>query len=108
MKDLDHDRLFDNTDNLARIARDRRRLAVDAHPRLAYIVRLHDDTGRDQELAFATSPEFGDIQREARAAGILGQVHILDVTVRATKPRPLVLMPWQRVRARQRLGIAAE
>jgi hypothetical protein len=98
MKDLEHDRLFDNVDNLARIARDRRRMAIDAHPRLAYIVRLRDDTGRDQELTFATSPEFGDIQREARAAGILGQVHILDVTVRATKPRPLVLMPWDRVR----------
>ena len=106
MKDLDYDRLFDNADNLLRIARDRRRMALDAHPRLAYTVRLRDDTGRDQELVFATSPEFGDIQREARAAGILGQVHIFDVTIRATKPRPLELMPWDRVLERR--AVAAE
>ena len=102
MKDLTYDRLFDSADSLSRIARDRRRLAVDAHPRLAYIVRLRDDTGRDQELVFANSPGFWDIEREARQHGILGQVHILDVTVRATRPRPLVLMPWQRVRAGER------
>ena len=108
MKDLDHDRLFANTDNLLRIARDRRRLAVDAHPRLAYVVRLRDDTGRDQELVFATSPDFGNIEREARKRGILGQVHILEVTVRTVRPRPLLLLPWQRLRARQRFAVAAE
>lgn len=108
MKDLSCDRLFDNTDHLLRIARDRRRLAVDACPRLAYVVRLRDDAGRDQELVFDTSPDFGDIEREARQRGILGQVHILDMTVRAIKPRPLLLMPWQRVRARERTAIAAE
>lgn len=108
MKDLNYDRLFDNTDHLLRIARDRRRLAVDAHPRLAYAVRLRDDTDRDQELIFAATPDFGDIEREARRRGIIGQVHICEVTVRAIKPRPLLLTPWQRVRARQRFAVAAE
>lgn len=108
MKDLTYDRLFDNTDNLLRLARDRRRLAVDAHPRLAYAVRLRDDTGRDQELVFAAAPDFGDIEREARRRGICGQVHIREVTVRAIKARPLLLMPWQRVRARERQAMAAE
>ena len=107
MKDLSYDRLFDNTDCLLRVARDRRRMAIDANPRLAYVVRLRDDTGQYQELAFATSPEFADIQREARRRGILGQVHICEVTVRAVKPRPLLLLPWQRVRARERRASAA-
>lgn len=83
-------------------------MAVDAHPRLAYIVRLRDDTGRDQELTFGTSPDFADIQRQAREIGICGQVHIREVTVRAVKPRPLLLLPWQRVRAREGQAIAAE
>lgn len=103
-----HDRLFDNTHQFLSMARNRRRKAIDAHPRLAYAVRLRDLMGGEKEIVFDTSSELDDIRGVAQAAGILGQVQILDVTVRTTKPRPLLLQPWARPSAGQSFGVAAK
>lgn len=94
--------------NLLALARDRRVAAIDAHPRLAYVARLCDDLGLKHEVAFATSAEFEGIEQRTREIGLRKKIEILDVSVRAIKPRPLVLSSWQRIKAYDDLAFAAE
>lgn len=116
VKDKTMETLFGNTPieeldvrtNLLALARNRRVAAVDAHPRLAYVAHFCDDLGLKQEVAFATSAEFEDIEQRTREIGLRKKIEILDVSVRAIKPRPLVLSPWQRIKAYDELAIAAE
>lgn len=99
MKDLlNEQRLFDNADNLARLARDRRIAAINASPRMAFVARLRDDQGHLRDLPFDTAPDFAQIERAARQHGICGQVHIVEIVARVVKPRPLLLTPWMRKR----------
>lgn len=116
VKDKTMETLFGNTPieeltvgtNLLVLARNRRVAAVDAHPRLAYVAHFCDDLGLKQEVAFATSAEFEDIAQRTREIGLSKKIEILDVRVRAIKPRPLVLSPWQRIKAYDDMALAAE
>lgn len=94
--------------NLLALARDRRVAAVNAHPRLAYVARLRDHMGLQHEIAFATSAEFETVEKNTRENGLCNKIEVLDMNVRAIKPRPLVLSPCQRIKAYHALAIAAE
>lgn len=85
--------MFDTTANLLRVAQNRRRDAINAHPRLMWVVRLLDDAGHPMELKFETSPDFARIARRARDMGVHGQVHLIGVNVQTVRPRPLLLGP---------------
>jgi hypothetical protein len=102
------DRLFDQADTLVALARARRVDAINRNPRLSWVVVVDADGIGNATLVFDTAPDFEQVVSEARAHGVLGQVRVRSITTQATKPRPLLLLPWHRVRARQRLGIAAE
>ena len=94
--------------NLLALARERRGAAVDGHPRLAYVARLRDHMGLQHEIAFATSTEFETVEKNTRENGLCDKIVVLDMNVRAIKPRPLVLSPCQRIKAYHALAIAAE
>jgi hypothetical protein len=93
---------------LLALARNRRVAAVNAHPRLAYVARLRDHMGLQHEIAFATSTEFESIERNTHENGLCSKIEVLDMNVRAIKPRPLVLSPCQRIKAYHPMAIAAE
>ncbi|WFE74247.1 hypothetical protein [Roseinatronobacter sp. S2] len=96
--------MLDDSDNLflksdfhfaARIAQSRID-AIDASPRLHWAVTVQ---GLDAPLTFDTHPDHAQIIAAARDAGVYGFVRVLRVGVGQKRPRPLLLMPWQRVRS---------
>ena len=101
MRDLDDvtDRLFHYAGQAMSLARARRVDAINHNPRLSWIVEIDNDGVGVSELVYAQAPEFEQIVADARGQGVLGYVRVRSITVRRTKPRPFVLMPWQRVRA---------
>ncbi len=95
----DFERLFDNTDKLL-TAKQRRVAAIDANPRMAWVVQIATDGYGTTELQFDVSPDFATIQQAARAQGVLGYVRILGITATVVKERPLLLTPWMIKRKR--------
>lgn len=91
-------RLFDQADSMMALARARRVVAVNANSRLSWVVEIDNDGVGVAELVFDHAPDFEQVVSMARRQGVLGQVHVRSITTRATKPRRLVLMPWDRAR----------
>lgn len=77
--------------------------AINAAPNLHWLVET-EAADTVVTLTFDTAPSFPTIVAVAQAKGIAGMVRVRSVRVGRKRPRPLVLLPWQRVRT----DIAAE
>lgn len=95
----DHDLFLTAEAHWAAKAAQGRVEAINASPNLHWVVLVEGAT-----LTFDRAPTYAQIVRAGQNSGITGDVVIRSITVGQKKPRPLLLMPWQRVRDR----IAAE
>lgn len=69
--------------------------AINAAPNLHWLVEV-EAADTVVTLAFDTAPSFPAIVSAAQAKGIAGMVRVRSVRVGRKRPRPLMLMPWQR------------
>lgn len=79
--------------------------AINASPNLHWLVQVEGAL-----LSFDKAPSLFRIVEAAHEKGLTGQVIVKKVMVARKRPRPLLLLPWMRVRreAEPVLAIAAE
>ena len=90
----DSDRLFSTADTLIRVARTRRRHAIDGHANLHWVVVLTSGL----RLEFDRAPSHEAVTEAARAAGHFQPIAIHSIMVEKKKPRRFVLLRGRHAR----------
>jgi hypothetical protein len=81
--------------------------AINNNEALHWVVQVRHGA-ETKELTFDRAPSFGQIVRRVHALGFMGEVNVSSIKVGRKRPRPLLVLPWQRRTARQRQAVAAE
>lgn len=83
--------------------------AINANPNLHWLVQVQNGADTEVVLEFDYSPTLVQIALRTQQLGLWGTIDVKSITVARKRPRPLLLLPWMRIRQKpEPLPIAAE